>query len=109
MNWDKVVSRMNELGISQYQLSIELGKDRSQVGKWIARNNIPPGDSLIKMAKVLGVRVEYFFPDEYPNLATESDRRRKFYQWVDDMTESEMEAIQELFKVLGAYGEKLGG
>ena len=107
MDWSVVVSRMNKLGISQYQLSLELGKDRSQVGKWIARNNTPPGDCLIKIAKILNVRPESFFPEEFPNMANESDRRRKFHAWIDDMSEEEMEAIQQLFKVLGSYGEKL--
>jgi transcriptional regulator with XRE-family HTH domain len=109
MNWDKALSRMNELGISQYQLSLALGKDKTQVGKWISRNNNPPGDCLIKMSKIMNVRVEYFFPEEYPNLVNESDIRRRFKAWIDDMSDEEMKSIEELFKALGAYGEKLGG
>jgi transcriptional regulator with XRE-family HTH domain len=108
MDWDKALRRMEELDISMYRLSIELGKDSGQVKNWVTRRTTPQGDSLIKMAKILNVRPEWFFPEEFPNIAQESDRRRKFHAWVDDMTEEELKSIVELFEVFNGIGKKLG-
>ena len=109
MFWDYVLPLMEEKGFSQNQLSKEIGKGKTQVNTWVTRGTIPPVDCALNIAKVLGVRIEYFFPELFPDSYKMSDLRRKFHNWVDDMTEDEMEAILQLFKVMGSYGEKLEG
>jgi transcriptional regulator with XRE-family HTH domain len=108
MFWEKVIRLMEERNISQAHLSKFVGKEKSQVNKWIQRGTIPSADYVVKMAHLFNTTVEDLVLGDNSTSGI-SDRRRRFLSWVDDMTEEEMESIEALFKVLGAYGEKLGG
>ena len=107
MFWDYALPLMAEKGISQNQLSKEIGKGKSQVNKWIERGTTPPVDCALKIALFLGVQIEYFFPELYPNIIHPSDRRRRFRIWVENMSEEELDIMERMLSVLGENGEKL--
>jgi transcriptional regulator with XRE-family HTH domain len=108
MFWAMAKIRMDELDISMYRLSIEIGKDKGQVKTWITRGTIPPVDSALKIAQVLGVEIEYFFPELFPNKVNPSKLRRNFHEWVDSMDEEELKNIVDLFEVFDSVGKQLG-
>lgn len=108
MFWDHALPIMIDKGISQIQLSKEIGKSKSQVNKWVERETIPPADSALKIAQVLGVEIEYFFPEMFPGRVQPSKIRVNFQEWIDSCSDEELEAIVDLFDVLDGIGKRLG-
>lgn len=52
--------------LSQYELAIEIGTDRSTVTKWETGKAFPRTDKLPHLARLLGCRIEDLYDNETP-------------------------------------------
>ena len=57
--WERVSYKLEKKDINKKSLAIEAGFDPSNITKGIKNNNIPSAETAVKIAKVLGVSVEY--------------------------------------------------
>lgn len=57
--WQNVDNELKFLGKSRKELALEVGFDVSYISKGIERNGIPIADLALKIAKALGVSLEY--------------------------------------------------
>ena len=57
--WERVSYQLEKKDINKKSLAIEAGFDPSNITKGIKNNNIPSAETAVKIAKVLGVSVEY--------------------------------------------------
>ncbi len=57
--WERVDDLLDRNDINKKTLAYEAGFDASNITKGIKNNNIPSAETAVKIAKVLGVSVEY--------------------------------------------------
>ena len=57
--WDNVVVELEFLGMTNKALAEKVGIAASNIGKGIQQNSSPSADTAFKIAKVLGVSMEY--------------------------------------------------
>lgn len=55
LNFDRIQTRMNELGLNQSSLSDQLNVSRESVSKWFKKESFPRPSYLISLAKILGL------------------------------------------------------
>ena len=57
--WERVDDLLDRNDINKKTLAYEAGFDASNITKGIKNNNVPSAETAVKIAKVLGVSVEY--------------------------------------------------
>ena len=57
--WERVDDLLDRTGINKKTLAYDAGFDASNITKGIKNNNVPSAETAVKIAKVLGVSVEY--------------------------------------------------
>lgn len=57
--WENVVSELEYQNIERKRLANEVGFDVSNIGKGMKNGNVPLADTAVKIARFLGVSVEY--------------------------------------------------
>ena len=57
--WQNVVSELEYQNIERKRLASEVGFDVSNIGKGIKNGNVPLADTAVRIARFLGVSVEY--------------------------------------------------
>ena len=57
--WDNVAVELDYLGMTNKALAEQVGIAASNIGKGIQKGSSPSADTAVKIAKILGVSVEY--------------------------------------------------
>ena len=57
--WDNVAIELDYLGMTNKALTEQVGIAASNIGKGIQKGSSPSADTAVKIAKILGVSVEY--------------------------------------------------
>ncbi|MCQ2598472.1 MAG: helix-turn-helix domain-containing protein [Treponema sp.] len=97
--WARVKTLLKEKGISQKQLSLDIGGSERSVEVWIAKDNVPDAFEAYKIAKILGVTVEYLVTGEY----VVNDESARLMEEAQKMV---LEAIEILQRPLPAHRRK---
>lgn len=97
--WARVKQLLKEKGITQKQLSKDIGCAERSVDIWIQKGNVPGVFEAYKIAKILGVTVEYLVTGEY----VVNDESARLMEEVQKMA---LEAIEILQRPLPAHRRK---
>lgn len=71
--WKKVDSELSYLGKSRKELASAVGFDAANVSFGIKRNSIPAADTALKVARFLGVSLEYLLDMEESTIKNSSN------------------------------------
>lgn len=55
---NNIVSRLEEIGMTQYRLAAKLGINQGTLSKWVNGLREPKASALYQMSKILGVTME---------------------------------------------------
>lgn len=110
--WERVDDLLDRNDINKKTLAIEAKFDPSNITKGIKNNNIPSADTAVRIAKVLGVTVEYLVngtdsaasKKDSNRLQKEMELFRKYRTHVDKLeklTPTERTALIHLAEELG--------
>lgn len=104
--WDNVLSELEFQCKSRKWLAAEAGFDVSTIGMGQRRNSIPAADVALKIARALGVTIEYLLDQSGAdtrrnNLAIESELRllrkyRRLIHGMEKLDERERDALETL-------------
>ena len=64
--WDNVAIELEYLGMTNKSLAEKVGFAASNIGKGIQKHSSPSADTAVKIAKILGVSVEYLVTGSAP-------------------------------------------
>jgi len=64
--WDRVSLELEYLGMTNKALAEKVGITASNIGKGVRQGSSPSADTAVKIAKILGVSVEYLVTGERP-------------------------------------------
>ncbi len=80
--WENVVSELEYQNIERKRLANEVGFDVSNIGKGLRNGNIPLADTAVRIARFLGVSVEYLVSgsDSVGNLDARLQRELQLFQ-----------------------------
>lgn len=112
--WERVQELMDLQGMERKALSLEANFDPSNIGKGIKENRLPSAETAVKIAKCLGVSVEYLVtgksvsPSAMSELEEERLKTVKDYRNLIGQLESLPVGIQkEILDFVKALSEKL--
>lgn len=77
--------------LSQAELAREMGLTRASISKWVGGENIPPGDKLVKIIKILDL-----VPDLFPESFSEKKEKEIDFEYIRGIAREE--AIKEIIK-----------
>ena len=100
MFWEIVGKLIDDNNISQTQLSEAIGKEKSQVNKWIKRGTIPPADAAVKIAKYFNTTVEYLVTGIDSRYEGLTESKRKLRMIADIQTEENLKMFLDLLDML---------
>ncbi len=91
--WERVDDLLDRNDINKKTLAYEAGFDASNITKGIKNNNVPSAETAVKIAKVLGVNVEYLVngtetPKSQSTKETEQNQLRlyrKYHELIEKM------------------------
>ncbi len=100
--WERVDDLLDRNDINKKTLAYEAGFDASNITKGIKNNNVPSAETAVKIAKVLGVNVEYLVngtetPKSQSTKETEQNQLRlyrKYHQLIEKCEKLDSEKIQ---------------
>lgn len=80
--WENVVSELEYQNIERKRLANEVGFDVSNIGKGMKNGNVPLADTAVRIARFLGVSVEYLVSgsDSVGNLDARLQRELQLFQ-----------------------------
>ncbi len=100
-NGKEIVKRMDSLlkerNIKRQALAEFAGIATNTISTWSARNNVPAADVAIKIAKYLGVSVEWLINGEDPD-GLSVDERNLLNNWKDIPEDSGKDVIRTLIQ-----------
>lgn len=76
--WARVKTLLKEKKITQKQLSLDIGCAERSVDIWIAKDNVPGVFEAYKIARILGVSVEYLVTGEGPVFTIDTAKLSRF-------------------------------
>jgi transcriptional regulator with XRE-family HTH domain len=79
---EKVAKLVDRAGITQKDLATSLGLSESRVSEWLHRGTAPKLTVAARLAKILGVPVDYLADDDQdePPSATRTDQERRILE-----------------------------
>lgn len=87
--WERVCEIMEKQDINKKTLATEAGFDPSNITKGVKNNNCPSAETAVKIAKKLGVSVEYLITGNREEAKTSRDMfLYKKYQSIIELLES---------------------
>lgn len=103
--WKKVDSELNYLGKTRKELAAAVGFDAANVSFGIKRNSIPAADTALKIARFLGVSLDYLLDmsestDQSsfsPQISEIENRLRRFSQNDLNVILSVVDALNEKY------------
>ena len=112
MFYQRVLSLIDEAGISKNKMLLDLGLNKSSMLNWEKRGNIPDGETLLKIARYFDVSVDYLLgnqdkstgslrvniPDHVPLqlFAEETPKPEAYPQIISIMDEMSTEELADL-------------
>lgn len=105
--WEIVDDELKYLGKSRKELSAEADFDPSYIPKGIARNGIPSADLAVRIARALGVTVEYLVgasessdAEKNSSASQETHLYRKYADFIQKLEQLEKKQQNALFHLL---------
>jgi len=96
--WERVDDLLDRNDINKKTLAYEAGFDASNITKGIKNNNVPSAETAVKIAKVLGVSVEYLVngteTTKSPSLKETEQKQLRLYRKYHNLIEK-MESFSE--------------
>ena len=91
--WDNVVNELNFIGMTNKALAEKAGFDPSNIGRGLRYKSSPSAETAVKIAKILGVSVEYLVSGEdikNPNdkisiMPNEIRKIKKYSSFIDNL------------------------
>ncbi|MBD5159320.1 MAG: helix-turn-helix transcriptional regulator, partial [Ruminococcus sp.] len=68
---DKIIELRKKAGMSQDELSEQMGVSRQSVSKWEGAQSIPDLNKILKMSEIFGVSTDYLLKDDFEKPAPE--------------------------------------
>ena len=112
--WENVDVELNYLGMNRTALANSAGFSISNIGKGIQNGSSPSADTAVKIARILGVSVEYLVTGASPEQPTAQDfqalrKYHKYAQTIDDLDalpDNEREPIMSMISEMKARGAR---
>ncbi len=88
--WDNVVVELEYLGMTNKSLAEQAGFAASNIGKGIRLGSSPSADTAVKIARILGVSVEYLVTGSEPGESAQGNAEElrlchKYARFMEDM------------------------
>lgn len=105
--WERVNVLLEQKDINKKTLAAEAGFCQSNITKGIRDNNMPSAETAVKIAKILGVTVEYLVTGEdrtrkdYLSVCDNSRKYQTFLSKVDSLSQENKELVFDLVEKLG--------
>lgn len=111
--WDNVAVELDFLGMTNKFLAEKVGIAASNIGKGIQKGSSPSADTAVKIAKILGVSVEYLVTGSNSSQAKceDSNAIQKYHKHAnlieefEKLPEYERESILVMIKMLNEKRE----
>lgn len=110
--WDNVAAELEYLGMTNKALAEKVGITASNIGKGQKQGSSPSAETAVKIAKVLGVSVEYLVtgsqPSEKTSHGVENENQIHFLRKYHDLIEKCEKLPQEKVRLLTEVAEGFG-
>lgn len=100
--WEKVDFECEKKEISRKELAYRAGIAMSNISAGIVRGGVPRADIAIKVANILGLPLEYFFPEITSPLNKSIDLLNKYNDIIVDLESLPSEKQQLIAKMIHA-------
>lgn len=101
--WERVDYECEKKGITRKELSYKAGIALSSISAGIIRGGIPRADIAIKIANILELPLEYFFPEiEHPmkNMLAILKKYKDVIEILDKLEEDKRSMVLKMLKAL---------
>lgn len=110
--WDNVAVELEYLGMTNKALAEKVGITASNIGKGQKQGSSPSAETAVKIAKVLGVSVEYLVtgsqPSEKTSHGAENENQihflRKYHDLIEKCEKLSQEKVRLLTEVADGFG-----
>lgn len=102
--WKKVDSELSYLGKSRKELASAVGFDAANVSFGIKRNSIPAADTALKVARFLGVSLEYLLDMDEPTV--QNSTNIKILEIENHLRRFSQSDLNTILTVVNALNEK---
>ena len=110
--WDNVAAELEYLGMTNKALAEKVGITASNIGKGQKQGSSPSAETAVKIAKVLGVSVEYLVtgsqPSDKSSHSAENENQAHFLRKYHDLIEKYENLPQEKVRLLTEVAEGFG-
>ena len=115
--WDNVAIELDYLGMTNKSLAEKVGIAASNIGKGIQNGSSPSADTAVKIARILGVSVEYLVTGANALPPSEQDfqalhKYHKYARTIEDLDAlpaHEREPIMQLISTMKEKGDSVDG
>ena len=102
--WKKVDSELVYLGKSRKELAAAVGFDAANISFGIKRNSVPAADTALKVARFLGVSLDYLLDmSDSPSQNSENSKILEMQNTLRRFSRSDLDAV---LSVVNALNEK---
>ncbi len=111
--WDNVAQELDYLGMTNKSLAEKVGITASNIGKGLRQGSVPSAETAVKIAKVLGVSVEYLVagsPEtDRSTVPAENSAQLHLYRKYKSLIEKCEKLPLEKVRLLEQVAENFGG
>ncbi len=102
--WKKVDSELSYLGKTRKELAATVGFDAATINFGIKRNSIPAADTALKVARFLGVSLEYLL--DMSESSSQNSSNPQIYEIENHLRRFSQNDINAILSVVNALNEK---
>ena len=99
--WKKVDSELSYLGKTRKELAVAVGFDAATISFGIKRNSIPAADTALKVARFLGVSLDYLLEMPEPtNLYPSNPQIAEIENHLHHFSQNDLNAVNSIVNAL---------
>ena len=93
---------LHEQGRKRPWLAEETGIGLSTINNWFSKNRYPMVNTALKIARALGVSIDYLMTGEEPGLTFEDPLMKEIYRYLETLTHAELNEVWGMIKLAKA-------